>query len=308
MAQLLIAHVSTPAVPAAPAAVPEDEARLRTRGIIAFLAISFGLAWLPFLALLLGHGPAGAILMPFAPAIACVMVRKWVTREGFVDAGLRPNLRRWPLYLVAVAWPLAVHPVRVLLAFLLGTAPPGFTIPWGLAAPEPLTVLTGLLLPLVAVPIFLGEELGWRGYLQLRLFPEKPVLAALATGVLWAVWHYPWLLAGGASLTSANEGLLLYPVALALSSLFLGWLRLRSDSVWVPGVAHAANNGLADNLARLAFTGSLAGALPGIAAVPSLLAEALVFGALVIAIERVSRAPREWRGSRAWGHGRVQTT
>ncbi len=51
--------------------------------------------------------------MPVAPAIACFVVRRWVTREGFGDAGLRPNLRRWPLYLLALAWPFAVHPLRV---------------------------------------------------------------------------------------------------------------------------------------------------------------------------------------------------
>jgi membrane protease YdiL (CAAX protease family) len=34
-----------------------------------------------------------------------------------------------------------------------------------------------------------GEEFGWRGYLQLRLFPQHPLLAAMATGVIWGIWH-----------------------------------------------------------------------------------------------------------------------
>ena len=37
----------------------------------------------------------------FAPAVAGFIVRKWITREGFAGAGLRPNLRKWPYYLVA---------------------------------------------------------------------------------------------------------------------------------------------------------------------------------------------------------------
>ncbi len=53
----------------------EDEAALRRRGIIAFLALAFGLAWLPFLSIPLGFGSAAYILMPVAPAIACVVVR-----------------------------------------------------------------------------------------------------------------------------------------------------------------------------------------------------------------------------------------
>src|SRR5215203_5169219 len=92
------------------------------RGILAFLGLAFGLAWLPFVPALVG-GPAIPILMPFAPAIAAFVVRTWVTREGFADAGLRLGRRHWPLYLVAVLWPLAVIPVRVLAALALGVAP-----------------------------------------------------------------------------------------------------------------------------------------------------------------------------------------
>jgi hypothetical protein len=37
-----------------------------------------------------------------SPAIAAIIVRKWVTREGFVDAGLKPNLSKaWRYYLFA---------------------------------------------------------------------------------------------------------------------------------------------------------------------------------------------------------------
>ena len=45
-------------------------------------------------------------------------------------------------------------------------------------------------------PLLWGEEFGWRGYLQLRLFPGRPVSAAIATGLIWAVWHYPLTLRG----------------------------------------------------------------------------------------------------------------
>src|SRR3954447_19895232 len=72
-------------------------------GVPAYLLIAFGLAWAPFLPLLWGGPEVPPVLMPFAPAIACVVVRRWVTREGFGDAGLRLNLRYWRLYLIALA-------------------------------------------------------------------------------------------------------------------------------------------------------------------------------------------------------------
>ena len=34
----------------------------------------------------------------FAPALAAYLVRAFVTREGFADAGLKPGLRRWRPY------------------------------------------------------------------------------------------------------------------------------------------------------------------------------------------------------------------
>ena len=268
-----------------------DRAAHPARGVVAFLALAFGLAWIPFLAIPLGLPSYGTVLMPFAPAIACFVVRKWVTREGFGDAGLRPNLRRWPLYLLALAWPFAVHPIRVLLAQLLGTAPPGFTFPWGLAAPNPLSLLTWALLPIAAAPILFGEEFGWRGYLQVRLLADKPMLATVATGVIWGVWHYPLALLGGGPVPDVALSLLLYPLGTTVSSILFGWLRLRTGDVWAPSVAHAVNNGIADRLARLAFTGRADGTLPGSSAAPSLLAEVLVFG-LIIAGDRLRRRKR----------------
>jgi membrane protease YdiL (CAAX protease family) len=40
---------------------------------------------------------------------------------------------------------------------------------------------------LVMVPLFWGEEFGWRSYLQIRLLSGRPLLAALATAVIWGV-------------------------------------------------------------------------------------------------------------------------
>jgi membrane protease YdiL (CAAX protease family) len=39
-----------------------------------------------------------------------------------------------------------------------------------------------LITALLVTPILWGEEFGWRGYLQLRLLGQRPLLAAIATG------------------------------------------------------------------------------------------------------------------------------
>jgi membrane protease YdiL (CAAX protease family) len=249
-------------------------------GVGIFLILAFGLAWLPFLPVLVG-GPALPILMPAAPAIAAFVVRRWVTREGFGDAGLRPGWRYWPLYLVAVLWPLAVIPVRALAALALDAAPAGFSFPWGVASPSPLQLLGWLLVSVALMPIFFGEEFGWRGYLQVRLFASRPLCAAVATGLIWGVWHYPLILAGGEPTADRLQTLLVFPPVGIVMAIFLGWLRLRTGSVWAASAGHAANNITALSLTALAFTGRPDGILDASWTLPTVLAEASILLSVV---------------------------
>jgi len=259
------------------------------QGIAWFLTIAFGLAWLPFLPALFG-GPPILILMPFAPAIAAFVVRKWITREGFADAGLRPNRRRWRFYLVAIGWPLLTIPLSVAIATALGLGPEGFGIPWGVESPGA-TLLRWLVVPVPLALVIFGEEFGWRGYLQVRLLADRPLFAAVVTGLIWAAWHIPLILAGGQPTESRVVTLLAFPVFGVTISIFLGWLRARTGSVWAPSVGHAANNGFEDPWSRFAFTGDRAGDLPTFATVPLLLAEAIVLVGIVM-IDRLWRRDR----------------
>ena len=248
--------------------------------VATFLALAFGLAWLPFVAQFAGLGGVGPVLMPVAPAIACIVVRRWVTREGFADAGLRPRLRHWAIYLVALAWPVGAVAFSIALAGALRLAAVGNplahppAVSWSMLA-----VWVGA--SILVAPIVLGEELGWRGYLQLRLFPQDPVAAALATGFLWGIWHYPLILAGGEPTSGTAVTLVALPVSTMTFSVFLGWMRSVTGSVWATSVAHASNNVTNDNLERVAFAGSEAGSLSAGAVVVSLVGEAVCWGAVI---------------------------
>lgn len=214
-----------------------EPTRSTTRGIIAYLLIAFGLAWTVWITLgALGIPASNPLFLigVFAPALATVVVRRWVTREGFGDAGLLPNLRRsWPYYLVAWLWPLPVFGAALLIAPLAG-----FPI---LENVSP-NILPAAMTALAATFLLWGEEFGWRGYLQIRLYADRPLLAALATGAIWGVWHYPGVVTGLAPNHHGLLGLLLYPFYAILFSIILGWLQLRTGSAWAPSLAHAANN------------------------------------------------------------------
>ena len=85
--------------------------RTRAKGVTAFLAIAFGLAWgwEALVHLALGWSLVNPLVqMPaaFAPAIAALVVRRWITREGFGDSGCgRPGATTsWP------GWPRSASP------------------------------------------------------------------------------------------------------------------------------------------------------------------------------------------------------
>src|SRR5215467_1116473 len=70
---------------------------VRWRGVVVFLLLAFGLAWIPFLLLQANANPVVQVLillLQFSPAIAAALVRGPLLHEGFADSGLRLNLTR----------------------------------------------------------------------------------------------------------------------------------------------------------------------------------------------------------------------
>lgn len=236
---------------------PADNSKTNEgRGIVTFLLVTFGLAWIMWIPLWVLSVPvssdvysAGVMIGLFAPALGTLIVRLLITREGFADAGLRPNLpKAWPYYLLAWLWPLLIYgALRVAVQFGLATRQ-------DISADIVPALWSALLMTL---PLW-GEEFGWRGYLQLRLFRGRPLLAAVATGAIWGVWHYPVVVSGYLSNQHGIAGLIAFPAYNILFSILLGWLVIRTGSVWPACLAHAANNMVLEAISRALFD-----ALPG---------------------------------------------
>ncbi|XVV07687.1 CPBP family glutamic-type intramembrane protease [Actinosynnema sp. CA-248983] len=208
----------------------------RTRGVRTFLLLSFGLAWAGMIgAALLGYSTANPwVQLPFAfaPAIGALVVR--LRGEGFADAGLALRLRQaWWHYLLAWLAPFAFVAVAA-----------GVAVLWGFRlAPVEWQVVVVLLVgvPLLT-PVYWGEEFGWTSYLRLRLFPGRPTAATVATGLVWAVWHYPLAFTGYIEFGNVVVGLAVWTVSFLCQEVVLSWLRLSSGTVWTASLAHAGNN------------------------------------------------------------------
>lgn len=231
------------------------------KALVWFLAIAFLPAWISWeIAIASGLDVLSwqmqLYLLPGAccPALATFVVRKWITREGFDDLKLRLSSGRWFLYLFAWLLPLLVVVCMAALGVGFGLGRPDFSLAQAIAAQSvgrDLSAMQGigflivpqvLLAALVTTPILFGEELGWRGFLQRRLFPDAPMLSSLATGLIWAVWHYPLIFRGYNYPDQPVLGAALFTVFTVLISYIFGWFYRRSGSIWCNSLAHAATN------------------------------------------------------------------
>ncbi|MBN1659311.1 MAG: CPBP family intramembrane metalloprotease [Anaerolineae bacterium] len=101
------------------------------------------------------------------------------------------------------------------------------------------TVILG---PILGLTMGLGEEYGWRGYLQGELVKIGRVRGILLLGVIWGLWHTPIIVMGynypGYPILGPIV-MTLYTIVLAF---YLGYAVLKSGSVWLAAFLHALNN------------------------------------------------------------------
>lgn len=101
-----------------------------------------------------------------------------------------------------------------------------------------------LLLGTIGFFTTLGEELGWRGFLQDALRPLNPVKRYALIGVMWELWHFTNRTTDG-ELTQILIRVSIFILALSLSSYIIGMGTDRSKSLVVAVTFHAWVNILA---------------------------------------------------------------
>lgn len=220
----------------------------RSKALV-FYAITLALVLV--VALMPGASTEVGMLMPLVALVVMLFVitRDGYTRKGLKSLGLhRLGVRAWP---VAIGGPLLVLGLAYGLVWSTGVA--DFAVPAKFTEESArLGIPVGLLVPFsILVTMFtiglvfsLGEEIGWRGYLLPRLEFLGAWGAVLLTGLAHALFHLPFIFfttlyhAGGNRLIVIP----LFVLTLALVGMFLGYLRLRTGSVWPAVLAHSAHN------------------------------------------------------------------
>lgn len=267
------------------------------RGVTAFLLISFVGTWLWLLLARVGLGLSALhplLQLPgfCMPGIAAVVVRRRITKEGFADAGLKLRLKTaWRYYIAAWLGPPLIAATTLALAAALGLWVPDLSGPGGLPGTKELATLLGLMMASVFLtPLYSGEEFGWTSYLRPRLFGGRTVPSTIATGLIWAVWHFPLAFIGYVEFTNLAIGLAVWILSFQLQEIILMWLYQRSGSVWVASLAHAGNN-----LVLFLILGETLDKTAGLGTVTPMLLSLAPMGVICLWLVSTRRLPRERR-------------
>ena len=243
-----------------------------------YIAFAFGIAWLfalgiqltggmqksPYTLLFLAVGYMGA------PAAANILTRL-VTREGWQHLYLRPRFKQgWIYWLICWISPVLFTFLGMAIFFVFfpqyfdpslstlqsmmenSASTTGQTIPamnpWAIVISQTVTAL--LIAPILNALSTLGEEFGWRAYLQPKLMPLGGRQAMVWMGLVWGIWHAPIVAMGhnyGLNYPGAPWlGILATTWFMFLLGTFLGWAALRAGSVWPAVIGHGAINGIAN--------------------------------------------------------------
>jgi membrane protease YdiL (CAAX protease family) len=169
----------------------------------------------------LGYLPLALFMMPF------------VLHAAMLPAAAAMGRLHWQNWLTASADGLYHAPLALGWRVLT---------PLGLAVRIAVNAVAGMM---VVSVLALFEEIGWRGWLLPRLVERTNIRRAVViSSVIWAVWHIPYALPGIQHLDGVPPGwtALVAPAGIFGSGLVIGWLWLRTESIWITAIAHGALN------------------------------------------------------------------
>lgn len=228
-----------------------------------YLAVVFLLSYLGELIMYL-TGDADFKFLPLVmliPALTAIAFRI-INKEGFRNVGW--GLRKWWYVISSVVVPLTVIASIAAIFSTLNWATISdkhFVFKDGLLTIQKIPMILGnqaqglvffglnltlslFVQSLIGSVITIGEEFGWRGYVQEKLIRRFGLNRGLILlGIIWGFWHLPIGLMGWNFPEHPVLGaLFLTPISTVFLGIYLGWLYLRSKSIWLPTLAHAACN------------------------------------------------------------------
>lgn len=240
-----------------------------------YLLITFAISWplafcyFAFAASQMSVLFFGALYM-FIPALAACLVQRAVYKQPIrqpLGVSFRPN--RW--FLVGLLLPpliaVATTGVSALMPGVRLTSNPrasdlfqSFSETFSDEAladasrsldnlplhPYLMTLIGGTLAGLTINAVFgFGEELGWRGLMQRDLAPWGFWKSSWLIGIVWGIWHLPFILQGHNYPGHPYVGVVAMTIWTTLFAPLIGFVCLRAESVVAAAIMHGSVNGTA---------------------------------------------------------------
>ena len=200
------------------------------------------------------------MIFSFSPAIASLISRA-VTKEGFRDMKLHLHLTgNIRYYLLAFGFPLICLSAMFLLPVIVSGHADwlgGFT--FGNVLSNAFLLISFSTVQSIGL---LGEELGWRGYMNQKM---EPLLGTVGTclvgGIVWGLWHFPMDISGYLDENGTFSEVLVSTFGrlamLICFGTFLMWLTKKTNSVFPAVIAHFIYNESQGALAALLYQGNI---------------------------------------------------
>ncbi len=223
--------------------------------ITTFLIVSFIAGWaFQFLGLHLESneneelGEMIIILSTFMPLLGVILAQHFHMETK--SCGIRWALPgKKDIKYVVLAWvlPLVLTILGAILYFVIfpGNFDPQFHyLHTGTGAIKTSAFLSAFITgPIISAIEGIGGEIGWHSYFIPLLEKKKGVFKAMVIcGLVWGIWYAPLIIHGhdfgtdyfGAPIT----GILTLCVYYILLSMFFTWLHMKTETIYVPGLAH----------------------------------------------------------------------
>lgn len=236
---------------------------LNTKKIALFVGLTYGLSWLLFVMSM-------GVISTFVPLIVAFFTQRFVYRQPMKQMlGTRFGLNRW--FFIALFLPSAIALATFGVSLLLPDVSysPDLTglfermktvsssedvvrmeAGFSMARNDPILALfsvwiAGLFNGITVGGLkAVGEEVGWRGFLQTELSHMGFWKSSAVVGVIWGIWHAPSVLGGGRDYPLHPwEGVMMMIIVTVLLSPIFSYVRVKAGSVIAVAIIHGAFNG-----------------------------------------------------------------
>ena len=279
-----------------------------------FLAIAFGISWASAFfmrssGMLYGSGESITIIaliyMP-APAIAALLVQRFIRNEPLIDLGLTIKGVSWKwIFLYSPLTYLVFFLVSLIAIFVLGNQfhispfghldfsnkhffdymrealkQQGSQMSFPLEKLEkmplsfsPLILFAGIIMAFIAgytinLPFTLGEELGWRGLMQKETRHWGFWKSNLFIGSIWGLWHGPIIMMGHNYPHYPLIGIGMMVLLCVSLSFIQSYIRFKTKTVLGPAAFHGMINASSGiTLLLIVSPNELFGSIAGIAGI-----------------------------------------